>query len=569
VEAVAAEVESRLASGPWEIPPRDEPPPTVVAAAEVATFALKLSGKRRQARSGSRLRRLITHFALAACLALASVAAACEKPDATEAEQAETIRTLPTASATDAVITQPARAGPARFEDLVLVSADSEQQPWAVLLPKSGGDEPILVDVGAGLTRPGSAYRIAANPISVGTRDGPSQFLDPLAPATETDSEAEPPANGAQVADRWREDERYLAATRAIRGQLTVLDAAYNAENAVAAGGTHTYSNGVVLRVDPDNPVLAVTDRALLESGRPTREEDVVYVAIRQSERSLYEAGQVVNLKDVVMNREQTDVEGQPRTMYIANAALDGARVEPAGRVDLQQLLGQRLNRVDSDLAAQAQEGDAAPAAAATPQATSTAGAPVQQPTVIRENRSSFVDDFLIFMLLTNSGFFRGPGVIINNPGPSPSRSGDIYYSSPPRPSGSGPSTVSSSQTDSRNTALQAARTSVSGQASGTGGGVAATNKAAADASARASAATTKASTVAGGVSTASAGKSITSVPKTSSSTASRSSGTVSAGARGGTSSSSGSSSSSGGKGIGGASSGGFGGSGATSGGSS
>ena len=175
--------------------------------------------------------------------------------------------------------------------------------------------------------------------------------------------------NRSPTSQSWQQDERYLAATRAIKGEPTVLDAAYNAEAAANAGGTHTYQNGVVLRVEPDQPVLQVIDKALLESGKPTRAEDVVYVAIRPNEKSLYEPGTVVNLRDVVMDRQQTDVDGQPTTLYVANAALDGARVEPTGKVDLQALLQPRLQRVDQDLAAQAQDPGtqtgAAPAATA------------------------------------------------------------------------------------------------------------------------------------------------------------------------------------------------------------
>src|SRR4029077_1301419 len=152
-------------------------------------------------------------------------------------------------------------------------------------------------------------------------------------------------------------------------GQPSVLDAAYNAAAAVSAGGTHTYLNGVVLRVEPDNPVLQVIDRSLLESGAPTRAEDVVYVAIRASERSLYDPGQVVNLRDVVVDKQTTDVNGQPTTVYVANAALDGARVEPTGKVDLQALLQPRLHRVDQDVALEGQTAAATPAAGATPQA--------------------------------------------------------------------------------------------------------------------------------------------------------------------------------------------------------
>jgi hypothetical protein len=314
----------------------------------------------------------------------------------------------------------------------------------------------------------------------------------------------------------------------------------------------------------------------LLESGRPTRVEDVVYVAIRPSERSLYDPGQVVNLRDVVMDKKATDVNGQSTNVYVANAALDGARVEPTTRVDLQSLLQPRLARVDQDLAAQTQLATAAgtPQPAA-PSATNTPGAlaPVQQPVIVQQGGGfrgpSFVDDFLIFMWLSNSGFYRGGGgtTIINNVPYSPSRpSGDVYYSAPPTPSGTSPSTIASSQAASRSTALEAARTSVSGQSSGTGGGVAATNKSAADSTARVSAATSKSASVAGEVSSASVGKSTASVASApASSTASRSAGSVSAGTRG----SAGTSSSSGGKGIGGSSSGGFGGKGASGGGSS
>jgi hypothetical protein len=301
-----------------------------------------------------------------------------------------------------------------------------------------------------------------------------------------------------------------------------------------------------------------------------------VYVAIRASERSLYDPGQVVNLRDIVMDRKSTDVNGQPTAVYVANAALDGARVEPTSRVDLQSLLQPRLARVDQDLSAQGQLAAAAgtPAPAA-PSSTSTPGAlaPVQQPVIVQQGGGfrgpSYIDDFLIFMWLSNSGFYRGGGgtTIINNVPYSPSRpSGDVYYSAPPTPSGTSPSTIASSQAASRSTALEAARTSVSGQSSGTGGGVAATNKSAADSTARVSAATSKSASVAGEVSSASVGKSTASVASApASSTASRSAGSVSAGTRG----SAGTSSSSGGKGIGGSSSGGFGGKGASGGGSS
>jgi len=582
VDAVAERVDARLATSSWDVAPLEQTDASVSAAAEVAVFALKLAGKRRQARRGGRFGRLIVGFALAACVALTSFMAACDAPSAAPEATRAAINALPTVSGSSAAITAQPRAGPAQFADLVLVDPGSAGVPWATMVAR-GGDVPVLVDpVGAGLDTVGGVYRLAAQPVAVGTRDGASQFLDPLQPAelTSNDSTALPAAPGqaSTVAQRWAQDERYLAATRAIAGQPTVLDAAYNAAAAATAGGTHTYTNGVVLRVEPDKPVLQVVDRALLESGRPTRAEDVVYVAIRASERSLYDPGQVVNLRDVVVDRQTTDVDGQPTTVYVANAALDGARVEPTGRVDLQSLLQPRLQRVDQDLAAQAQVAAAAgtPQPAATAAGTSTPGAlaPVQQPIIVQQQRGggpSFIDDFLIFMWLSNSGFYRGGGgtTIINNPPFSPSRpSGDVYYSPPPTPSGSSPSTIASSQTASRSTALEAARSSVSGQSSGTGGGVAATNKSAADATSRVSAATSKAASVAGEVSSASVGKSTASVASkaSGSSTASRSAGSVSAGTRGSAGVSS--SGSSGGKGIGG-SSGGFGGKGASGGGSS
>ena len=576
IDAVAERVDARLAASAWDTGALEQTDASISAAAEVAVFALKLAGKRRQAHRGGRCGRLIVGFALAACVALTSFAAACDAPSAAPEATQAAISQLPTVSGASAAITAQPRASPAQFADLVLLDASSTAGPWAVLVPR-GGDVPVLVDpVGAGLDTVGGLYRLAAQPVAVGTRDGPSQFLDPLQPAEFVGNPAQvSAATKDTLTQRWGQDERYLAATRAIAGQPTVLDAAYNAEAAAVAGGTHTYMSGVVLRVEPDKPVLQVVDRALLESGRPTRAEDVVYVAIRASERSLYDPGQVVNLRDVVMDRQTTDVNGQSTTVYVANAALDGARVEPTSRVDLQSLLQPRLARVDQDLAAQGQvAASAGTPAAAAPASTSTPGAlaPVQQPVIVQQRSGfggpSFVDDFLIFMWLSNSGFYRGGGgtTIINNPPFSPNRpSGDVYYSAPPAPTGTSPSTIASSQAASRSTALEAARSSVSGQSSGTGGGVAATNKSAADATARVSAATSKSASVAGDVSSASVGKSTASVASSAaSSTASRSAGSVSAGTRG----SAGVSSSSGGKGIGG-SSGGFGGKGISGGGSS
>lgn len=577
VDAIAERVDARLATTSWDLSAREAPNSPVSAAAEVAVFALNLAGKRREARRGGRAGRLIVGFALAACVTLASFATACNQPSAAPEATQVAISQLPTVAGSTGSITAEPRAGPGQFTDLVLLAPGTTAQPWALLVQR-GGDVPVLVDsVGAGLDTVGGIYRLAAQPVAVGTRDGPSEFLDPLQPAelTGTDSQA-PSSTRDTLTQSWGQDERYLAATRAIAGQPTVLDAAYNAAAASTAGGTHTYLNGVVLRVEPDKPVLQVVDRALLESGRPTRAEDVVYVAIRPSEQSLYDPGQVVNLRDVVMDHQATDVNGQSTTVYVANAALDGARVEPTDRVDLQSLLQPRLQRVDQNLADQAQVAAASGTPQATPGATATAGAlaPVQQPVIVQQRGGgpSFIDDFLIFMWLSNSGFYRGGrGVtIINNPPFSASRpGGNVYYTPPPTPSGSTPSTIASSQAASRSTALEAARSSVSGQSSGTGGGVAATNKSAADATARVSAATSKSASVAGDVSSASVGKSTTSVASNAaSSTASRSAGSVSAGTRGsaGVSSSSGSSGS---KGIGGSSGSGFGGKGISGGGSS
>ena len=69
-----------------------------------------------------------------------------------------------------------------------------------------------------------------AQPVAVGSRDGTSQFLDPLQPAELTGTDAPALGSGPNpLAQKWGQDERYLATTRAIAGQPTVLDAAYNA----------------------------------------------------------------------------------------------------------------------------------------------------------------------------------------------------------------------------------------------------------------------------------------------------------------------------------------------------
>lgn len=585
VQVVESQVAARLSSAQWRVSALSETPPhtgPVPAATEIAVFALNVSGKGRQARRAGKFGRLVRSFALAACIALTTGLAACDTPSASNDTAAVSTANLPTDTASSATIAAPARTDAAIFSDLLLIDAGSAAKPWAVAVAP-GDDTPILIDrATAGMDSVGTTYRLAARPVSVGTRDGASQFLDPLAAAESTGTDANSATGtGAELVSKWGEDERYLAAARAIAGQPIVLDAAYNAAAAVAAGGTHTYLNGIVLRVEADNPVVQIIDKSLLESGRPTRAEDVVYVAIRQSEQSLYDPGQVVNLRDVVVDQQKTDVDGQQTTVNVVNAALNGARVEPIGRVDLQSLLQPRLQRVDQNLSAQGQELAAVAPDAAAPQATATPapqpGQPVQQvqPTYVNAYRGpSFVDDFLIWMWLSHSGFYRGPSVVINNPPFYAGRpTGDYYYSAPPSPSTSTPATVASSQAASRSTALQAARTSVSGQSSGTGGGVAATNKSAADASARVSAATSKSASVAGAVSAASAGKSVSSVPSNSAaSAASRSAGSTAASARASTSSSS---SSGGGKGIGGSSgssssgSSGFGGKGGSSGGAS
>ena len=233
------------------------------------------------------------------------------------------------------------------------------------------------------------------------------------------------------------------------------------------------------------------------------------------------------------MDQQQTDVDGQSTTVYMVNAALDGARVEPTGNVDLQSLFQPRLQRVDQDIATKTRRPPAAPARA--PQN----GTPA--PTQCRSRSSSRALGAVVCGRLPDLDvaqqlrLLSRPSVIINNP--------------PTRPIGpatrrtthrrrlrarSTPNTVASSQAASRSTALEAARSAVSGQSSGTGGGVAATNKSAAAASVAVGAATAKAASVASDVSTSSVGKSASSVAGSSgSSTASRSAGSTSAGTRG------------------------------------
>ena len=103
----------------------------------------------------------------------------------------------------------------------------------------------------------------------------------------------------------------------------------------------------------------------------------------------------------MVVDKQTTDVNGQPATVYVANAALDGARVEPTGSVDLQSLLQPRLQRVDQDLLAV--ENQPAPDASSPPAPTATPGpttsAPVQ-PIIVQQRSSgpSLVDEFTLMI---------------------------------------------------------------------------------------------------------------------------------------------------------------------------
>src|SRR5713226_5331975 len=150
VAAVAERVDARLAASAWNMVALEQTDASIDAAAEVAVFALKLAGKRRQAHRGGRCGRLIVGFALAACVALTSFAAACDAPSAAPEATQAAISQLPTVSGASAAITAQPRASPAQFADLVLLDASSTAGPWAVLVPR-GGDVPVLVDpVGAG-----------------------------------------------------------------------------------------------------------------------------------------------------------------------------------------------------------------------------------------------------------------------------------------------------------------------------------------------------------------------------------------------------------------------------------
>src|ERR1700681_1991503 len=94
VHAVAQRVDARLASTIWDLTSAERVDGEVSAAAEVAVFALKLAGKRRQARLGGRFSRLVVRFALAACVALATVASACDAPNANPEATAAAISPL-------------------------------------------------------------------------------------------------------------------------------------------------------------------------------------------------------------------------------------------------------------------------------------------------------------------------------------------------------------------------------------------------------------------------------------------------------------------------------------------
>src|SRR5260221_1949245 len=110
VAAVGERVDARLATSAWDTARLEQTAGDIDAAAEVAVFALKLAGKRRQAHRGGRFGRLITGFALAACVALSSFSAACDAPSA--AAQATQAASRPLASVNRApwAIARPPRA---------------------------------------------------------------------------------------------------------------------------------------------------------------------------------------------------------------------------------------------------------------------------------------------------------------------------------------------------------------------------------------------------------------------------------------------------------------------------
>ena len=304
------------------------------------------------------------------------------------------------------------------------------------------------------------------------------------------------------------------------QGEPTVLDAAYNAEAAATTPVelTPTERRRPARRARTSRSCKSI-DKALLESGLPTRAEDIVYVAIRPSEQSLYEPRQVVNLRDVVMDRSRPTSTADPTTVYVANAALDGARVEPDGQgdVNLPSLLQPRsaVASTRTSLPRPRTRGLSGARSQASP------AAPARCPGTAdgdRQNvrRSSYVDDFLIFMWLTNSGFYRGPSVIIEQSAGSTTRLAATCTTRRRRP------TVARAprrrrglaQAVPRATALQASRSLSRDSPAARAAASPPPTSPPPTRPLRVSAATTKAASVAGAVGSASAGKSISSAPR-------------------------------------------------------
>src|SRR4030081_1105424 len=103
--AVAERVDARLATSSWDTAKLERTAAGIDAAAGVAVFALNLAGKRREAHRGGRFGRLITGFALAACVALTSFATACDQPSAAPEATQVAISQLPTISGSSGSIT--------------------------------------------------------------------------------------------------------------------------------------------------------------------------------------------------------------------------------------------------------------------------------------------------------------------------------------------------------------------------------------------------------------------------------------------------------------------------------
>src|SRR5260370_19397715 len=112
VAAVAERVDARLATSAWDTARLERTAGDIDAAAEVAVFALKLAGKRRQAHRGGRFGRLITGFALAACVALTSFAAACDAPSAAPPTTPAAISPPPAVNGANRGIAAPPRPTP-------------------------------------------------------------------------------------------------------------------------------------------------------------------------------------------------------------------------------------------------------------------------------------------------------------------------------------------------------------------------------------------------------------------------------------------------------------------------